>query len=230
MRVLAIDTALNAVAACVWDSARSEPLSSETLPIERGHAEQLLPLVQRVLEKSPGGLDAIDRVAVTTGPGSFTGIRVGIAAARALGLVRKVPVVGVSTLVAFAAGCIGAEGGPAIAAMIDARNGQVYLQIFSGAGRVTVEPRVVSVAASVRLLGSGAVLLTGNAAPVAAIEAWSTGLRAEVSGSTTSPDIALVARLGALADPASAPPLPLYLNATAYKPAVRSPLAPPAPA
>ena len=224
MRILAIDTALNVVSACVWDSEDAIAAAVETLPIERGHDEHLLPLIERVLARCDGGLEAIDRIAVTIGPGSFTGIRIGIAAARGIGLVRAIPVIGVPSLVAFAAPFIGKDGA-AVAALIDARHGQVYAHVFSPAGKTIVEPRALPIASAVRLLGSGPLILTGNAAPVAAIEAWSTGLRAEVAGNTGAPDIIYVARLGMLADPAAAPPVPLYLNPANAKPAAPSVLA-----
>ena len=84
MRCLAIDTALNGCSACVLETGAAEPLAMETLPIERGHAEALLPLVERVMAKVEGGFGSLDRVAVTVGPGSFTGLRVGLSAARAI--------------------------------------------------------------------------------------------------------------------------------------------------
>ena len=225
MRILAIDTALNVVAAGIWDSGEDAIVASETLAIERGHDEHLLPLVQRVLAQIEGGLELIDRIAVTIGPGSFTGIRIDIAAARALGMVRKIPVIGVPSLAAFAAPFIG-KGEASVAAMIDARHGRVYTHVFSPVGKTLVEPRVLPIINAVRLLGSGPVILTGNAAPMAAIEAWSSGLNAEVAGNTGSPDISYVARLGMLGDPSAAPPTPLYLNAVNAKPAARSGLAP----
>ncbi len=216
MRILAIDTALNTVAACVWDDHESRVVASEAMPVERGHDEHLLPLVERVLAKTDEGLDHIDRIAVTIGPGSFTGIRIGIAAARAIGLVRNIPVIGVPTLIAFAAPFIG-KGEAAVAALIDARHGQVYAQVFSAIGKCIVEPRILPMAAAIRLIGSGPVFLTGNAAQVAAIEAWSSGLKAEVAGETGAPEISYIARLGALAEPSASPPVPMYLAETSYK-------------
>src|SRR5208283_3966633 len=103
MRILAIDTALPAISACVLDEGAESPESIETIAMERGHAEALLPLIERVMARVEGGFASLDRVAVTVGPGSFTGLRVGIAAARAIGVACKVPVIGVSTLAALAA-------------------------------------------------------------------------------------------------------------------------------
>src|SRR3978361_1723236 len=101
MRVLAIDTALGQCAAAVIDTAQAETLSAEAIAMERGHADALLPLLDRVLSPGAGRCSELERVVVTVGPGSFTGLRVGIAAARAVGLAAGVPVVGVTTLAAL---------------------------------------------------------------------------------------------------------------------------------
>ena len=197
-------------------------LASESTPMQRGHAEALLPAIERVMAAVDGGFERLDRVAVTVGPGSFTGIRVGLAAARAIGLAWNIPVVGVSTLAAFAAPVISAEGSEIVASAIDAHHGNVYMQAFSRDGRSFVQPRAVSVRDAVRTLGSGPVKLVGNGAPLMAIEAWSAGLAAEIANEGISPDIAYVARLGALADPRFAPPKPLYVKAPDAKPVARS--------
>ena len=95
MRVLAIDTALAACAAAVLDTDHGI-VASETLPMVRGHAESLIPLIARVMKRSDMTFRNLGRIAVTTGPGSFTGVRVGLAAARGFGVATGVPVVGVS--------------------------------------------------------------------------------------------------------------------------------------
>src|SRR5437764_13852041 len=103
MRVLAIDTALEACAAAVLDTSASGLAASETRAMARGHAEALMPLIARVMAAARLEFTQIDRIAVTTGPGSFTGVRVGIAAARGIALAADKPAVGLSTLAAFAA-------------------------------------------------------------------------------------------------------------------------------
>ena len=95
MRLLAIDTALAACSAAVLDTASGGILASESLPMLRGHAEALIPLLGRVMQQSGLAFADLDRIVVTTGPGSFTGLRVGIAAARGLGVATGVPVAGV---------------------------------------------------------------------------------------------------------------------------------------
>jgi hypothetical protein len=89
MRVLAIDTALAACAAAVLDTGHGI-VASESLPMLRGHAEALLPLIARVMKQSETNFRDLDRIAVTIGPGSFTGVRVGLAAARTMAAKRGV--------------------------------------------------------------------------------------------------------------------------------------------
>ncbi len=209
--ILAIDTALGAVAACVSDADGIQVLAQERIVLERGHAEALVPLLDRVLAASGCSFDEVSRIAVSVGPGSFTGIRVGIAAARALGLAWDIPVVGVSTLAAFAAPLI-THGEGIIVSAVDARHGRVYLQALYVDGRDLVTPQLMSLRDAVRVIGAGPAQIAGNAASLLAIECWSVGLVAEIMGDAISPDVSAIARLGALSDVHGAPPKPLYLK------------------
>src|ERR1700750_3282629 len=101
MLILAIDTALDACAAGVLDTDAGKMVAQESLAMKRGHAEALMPLIGRVMNRSGLPFSALDRIAVTTGPGSFTGLRVGLSAARGIALAAARPVVGVTTLTAF---------------------------------------------------------------------------------------------------------------------------------
>ena len=213
MRILAIDTALPAISACVLDEGAESPESIETIAMERGHAEALLPLIERVMARVEGGFASLDRVAVTVGPGSFTGLRVGIAAARAIGVACKVPVIGVSTLAALAAPLILEQKPGLVAVAIDARHGNVYFAAFGPDGRATSAPRVLPPREAVRSLGAGPVRLAGSGAALLAIEASAAGTEIEIAREYTGLNIVFVAKLGLLADPALAPPRPLYLKA-----------------
>ena len=144
MRVLAIDTALEACSAAVLDTEQGGISARESLPMVRGHAEALLPLIARVMDSAGLEFAALDRIAVTTGPGSFTGLRVGIAAARGIALAAGKPAVGLSTLAAYAAPLIAADDAVPVVAVIDARHDHVYLQVFGPGGRTVVTPRVAS--------------------------------------------------------------------------------------
>ncbi len=110
MLILAIDTALDACAAAVLDTTTSKVIALESQAMKRGHAEALMPLIARVMKESGVAFDALDRIAVTTGPGSFTGLRVGLSAARGIGLAAGKPVVGVTTLSAYAAPIVSDSG------------------------------------------------------------------------------------------------------------------------
>ena len=218
MRLLAIDTALGACSACIFADHRAEPLAIESIGMERGHAEALLPLVDRVAAAVPGGFSALDRVAVTVGPGSYTGLRVGIAAARAIGLAAGIPVVGVTTLSALLASLVAADTRRLMAAAIDARHGHVYFQAVAPGGRTIVPPSLLAVREAVRLIGSGPVTLTGSGAPIVGAEVLATGVACIVHDAPVATDIQLVARLGLVANPAQALAKPLYLRAPDARP------------
>lgn len=218
MRCLAIDTALNGCSACVLETGAAEPLAMETLLIERGHAEALLPLVERVMAKVEGGFSSLDRVAVTVGPGSFTGLRVGISAARAIALAANVPCVGVTTLAAYAAPLIMQQDASVSVAAIDARHGQVYVQAVAPRSMTLITPRISPVREAVRMLGQASLRIVGTGAELFADDARAFGLNVISADAAPCPDIVYVARLGLVADPASAPPRPYYLRAPDAKP------------
>jgi tRNA threonylcarbamoyladenosine biosynthesis protein TsaB len=218
LRILAIDTALNACSACVLSSGAPEPLARETLELERGHAEMLLPLVDRVVSQTDGEFSSLGRVAVTIGPGSYTGLRVGIAAARAIGLATGVPVVGVTTLSALIAAFVSSDKQRLLAAAIDARHGQVYFQLVAPGGRTVIAPSLIGIREAVRVIGSGPVTVIGSGAAAVVVEALAVGIDALAPPVPAAPDIAWVARLGLAADPAQALPKPLYLRGPDAKP------------
>ena len=110
MLILAIDTALDACAAGVLDTDAGKMIAQESQPMKRGHAEALMPLIARVMKRSGIAFAALDRIAVTTGPGSFTGLRVGLSAARGIALAANKPVVGLTTLTAYAAPVVSQNG------------------------------------------------------------------------------------------------------------------------
>lgn len=217
MRILAIDTALPAVSACVLDDDADAPIASETQEMERGHAEALVPLIERVMSKVEGGFASIDRVAVAVGPGSFTGIRIGLAAGQAIALASKAEIVGVSTLAALATPFILEPFEGVLAAAIDARHGKVYIAAFSSDGRAVLAPQRLGVTDAIRALGAAPLTLIGSGAPLLAAEAKLRGAPATVASERAAPDIQFVARLGLAANPESAPARPLYLKEPDYK-------------
>jgi len=213
MRVLAIDTAFEACSVAILDTDRPDVRVHESVPMQRGHAEALMPLIARVLDRAQLAFAALDRVAVTTGPGSFTGLRVGIAAARGIALAAGKPAIGLSTLAAFAAPFIAADDTLPVVVAIDARHDHVYLQVFGPGGRTVVAPRVAPLREALRVSATGAPRITGTAAnKLAAL--WPAGERAPTAlEQRSAPNIDWVARLGAAATDTGTPPKPLYLRA-----------------
>lgn len=219
MRILAIDTALAACSVCVMEEGAATPLLTETQVMERGHAEALVPILQKCLHALDGGLASIGKIAVCVGPGSFTGLRVGLSAARALGLAAGVPVVGVTSLSAYAAPHIMAGTTLSIASLIDARHGNVYCQCVTGGGRMLITPARMALSDLVETLNrSGGVKVVGPAADLLRADTGVLGLQVFVEPSSPAPDIAWIARLGLAADPSYAPPDPLYLRGADAKP------------
>lgn len=208
MRVLAIDTALAACSVALIDTAPDRVLSSISVPMERGHAEALMPMIDQAVGGS-AGLAAVDRIAVTTGPGSFTGIRVGLAAARGLSLAAAKPLIGVTTLIALVAPVLATGDGRAVAAAIDARHGRVFFQIFAPSGLGLVPARVLTAKDAARMAGDGAVRIVGSGA-AKVLEAST--VQHEIVPESLAPDPVWLARLGAAAPIPERMPRPVYLR------------------
>src|ERR1700679_2062507 len=166
MRILAIDTSCGAASAAVYDDVARATLALESTPMAHGHAEALGPMVERGMRAVEGGFGTIGRVAVCVGPGSFTGIRVGLAMARAIALTLEVPIVGVSTLVGLAGPLLQEPRAGLIVSVIDAKHGNVYFQLFESSGRPMFAARIASVRDVIRAIGSGPAGVSGHAARV----------------------------------------------------------------
>jgi tRNA threonylcarbamoyladenosine biosynthesis protein TsaB len=193
-------------------------IARETQPMKRGHAEALMPLIARVMSQAAIPFTALDRIAVTTGPGSFTGLRVGLSAARGIALAADKPVVGVTTLTAYAAPIVSANGEPPVIAAIDARHDQVYFQVVSGDGGGLVSPRIAPIEEALRAARFGAPHLVGNAAQLLA-DRWPKDSPPPFQVDVLpAPDITWVAWLGAAVNPETAPARPYYLRAPDAKP------------
>jgi tRNA threonylcarbamoyladenosine biosynthesis protein TsaB len=218
MRVLAIDTALSACSAAVLDTDRAAVIATETIPMTRGHAEAVMPMVARVMNEARIDFAALDRIAVTVGPGSFTGLRVGISAARGIALAAGKPAIGLSTLAAFAAPHIAAGDRSAVVAVIDARHEHVYLQVFDSGGRTVVAPRISPLHEAVRAVMSGPVRVVGSAAELIAAAWPRSGPPPVLVEQASAPEIGWIARLGAAAIETRTPPKPLYLRAPDAQP------------
>jgi tRNA threonylcarbamoyladenosine biosynthesis protein TsaB len=218
MLILAIDTALDACAAAVLDTGTSKMIAMESQAMKRGHAEALMPLIARVMKETGIPFAALDRVAVTSGPGSFTGLRVGLSAARGIGLAAGKPVVGLTTLSAYAAPIVSEGAEQPVISAIDARHDHVYLQVVSGNGSSLIRPKVASIEEALTASRFGTPHLVGNAAGILA-ERWPSDAPPPFKvDAQPAPDITWVAWLGAAVNPDTAPPKPYYLRAPDAKP------------
>jgi tRNA threonylcarbamoyladenosine biosynthesis protein TsaB len=218
MIVLAIDTALDYCAAAVLDAGARTMIAQETLEMKRGHAEALMPLIDRVMKASGIAYLGLDRIAVTTGPGSFTGLRVGISAARGIGLAADKPVIGLTTLSAYVAPLVAEHHEQPIIAAIDARHDHVYFQVVAGNGAALMRPAVVPIEDTFVASRFGALRMVGNAARILA-DRWPRNVPApSLVDPRPGPDSAWVAWIGAATEPAAAPAKPFYLRPPDAKP------------
>jgi tRNA threonylcarbamoyladenosine biosynthesis protein TsaB len=203
MIVLAIDTCLAACQAALVDGSRTVAAMRE--PMMRGHQERLAPMVRDLMAQAKAPFGVLDRIGVTVGPGSFTGLRVGLAFAKGLGLALGRPCIGVGTLQALA---LDAEPRGPCAALIDAGRGRVFVQMFD-AGEPLTGPDILGIdealARLVEVFPLGEFTLAGPGAPLVGA-AWPTARQAAAE----APDPAVVARLAAIGPPT--PATPLYLR------------------
>ena len=204
--LLVIDTALENCAVGLWSDGGF--VAEETDPIGRGHAERFFPMLDNVLATAAVGYKAITNIAVTIGPGSFTGVRVGVAAARGLALSIDRPCVGVSTLEAI--GYANAGKADLTVVALDAKRSEFYAQAFAKDGRAIAPPTLYE-----------------NEAPLP--DQWKT---ASFIGTATgpfaltqtikAPELEAIAALGSELSFDQSPPNPLYLRGADAKPQTRN--------
>jgi tRNA threonylcarbamoyladenosine biosynthesis protein TsaB len=202
-RLLAVDTALGACSVAVLDGQRILAHSFEEMA--RGHAEALAPMVEEAMRKAGIGFAALDRLAVTTGPGTFTGQRVGLAFMRGLKVALKKPLIGVTTLEAMAF----ATGAQRCAAIHDAKRDEAYLLLWNK-DEVVLPPTVMpfkEALARISAFGPCALSGTGAAAAQAAL-----GEQFHLTD-IGQPDALWVGKLAMARPVPDLPPAPLYLRA-----------------
>ncbi len=213
MRVLGLDTATSGCSAALWDDGRVTARRAE--PMARGQAEALVPMVEAVLADAGLGFADLDRIAVTVGPGAFTGLRIALAAARGFALAAGVPVIGLTTFEALAHALPEAERqGRTVLVAVDSRRAEPFLQLFDAnlaplGEPVLLAPADVPAWLPPALIG-GPLLVAGDGA--ALLKPVLEG-RPEVAYAAGSglPDAAVVAALGAQRAE-GLPPQPLYLR------------------
>lgn len=206
MICLGLDTALGACSAALLDG--DTVLATERLMMATGQAEAIAPLVQRIMEAAAMPFSAIRRIGVTTGPGTFTGQRIGLSFARGLALALKIPAVGVTTLEALATAARARHPNALVLAVTDARRGELYAQLFAPDGAQASDAALLAHEAAAAIAGDAAAVLTGTGGPILAPL-----LPAATLDIDDQPDAAIVARLALTREPGAHPPAPFYLRA-----------------
>jgi len=217
MTLLALDTSMAACSVALW---RDQVIAHRFAPMERGHAEALFPMIHEVMSEAAVSFSDLRAIAVTRGPGSFTGVRVGVAAARGLALATDKPIIAATSLeaIAHAAGKrLSADQlrGPLTVAM-DARRGQLYCQQFAR-GRAVSDAQVMSPADCAATLPHEASIAVGSGARLLA-EAAGAAHHLVALEQDLLPDAVDLAAICADKAPETAPLTPLYLRAPDAKP------------
>ncbi|HXL71949.1 MAG TPA: tRNA (adenosine(37)-N6)-threonylcarbamoyltransferase complex dimerization subunit type 1 TsaB, partial [Rhizomicrobium sp.] len=200
--ILAVDTALGACSVAVLDGEKI--LAHRFEEMARGHAEALAPMVEETMRQAGIGFAALERLAVTTGPGTFTGQRVGLAFMRGLRVALKKPLIGITTLEAMAF----ATGAGRAAAIHDAKRDEAYLLLWDK-GEIILPSAVMPFKeALTRIHAFGSCALCGTGAAAAKAELGAEFSLTEIH----QPDALWVARLALTRAASDAPPAPLYLR------------------
>jgi tRNA threonylcarbamoyladenosine biosynthesis protein TsaB len=224
MNILAFDTCLGSVSVAVHRAAsRGEPSIVEVCELMQiGQAERLMPMLAAVMRDAGLHFRELDRIAVTCGPGSFTGVRVGVAAARALSLAAGVEVVAPTSLAVMAARAgelLGPPRANGLAVCVDARRGGIYLQLFDWpGGEALTPPEVLSPHEGAQRVGARRVTAVGSGAELLAqaVAAARVG-EAEPTLVDLQPHARTLLSMAASLVPV-APVRPLYLRAPDAKP------------
>lgn len=214
MKLLAIDCAASLCAACVYDAGAGIELGRQVLDLGKGHAEHLMAVIEAALKAGGIGYQDLDAVAVSIGPGSFTGLRVGVSTARGLALALKIPAIGVTTLEALAAEAANTFPGRAVLAALDAGREELHAALFDKALVLTYGPAVATLSEATAMAVDATAVLAGTAAPQIAAAA---GRAFDIGPVAATADIATFARLAAAKGPGEKPK-PLYLRGADAKP------------
>ena len=217
MKLLALDTAANLCSVAILNVETGTILAEISEDIGKGHAERLMAVIEQAIADAEISITDIGKIAVSVGPGSFTGVRVGVSTARGFALALKCPAVGISTLQALAYDAAKVSVVMPILSIIDARRDELYAQFFSENGAPLSEPMVTTLPRILEQLkaqpkrhllsGSGALLIN---------EKLDRPLDIATTRATGS--IEAFARLGALEFNGGEAPSPLYLRGLDVKP------------
>jgi tRNA threonylcarbamoyl adenosine modification protein YeaZ len=214
MKLLAIDCAAAPCAACVYDAAAKTELGRQVLDLGKGHAEHLMAVIDAALKAAGTRYVGLGAIAVSVGPGSFTGLRVGVSTARGLALALKIPAIGVTTLEALAAEAAASFPGRAVLAALDAGREEIHAAVYDKALALTYGPAVTTLAQATAMAVDTSAVIAGTAASKIAASA---GRTFDIGPTGATADIAVYARLAAEKG-AGERPKPLYLRGADAKP------------
>lgn len=217
--VLALDTAMGACSAALRSLQPGGECFSESTPMERGHAEALVPMIEALIGRAGATYAQIDAIAATTGPGAFTGLRIGLATARAMGRALGKPVIGITTLQAMAREGIDRDllhRDETLILILETKREDFYVQAYDFRGKVLTEPSAVA-ARDIPAMGAGRkVVLAGDA--VGRFMAQEQGFEARTLPDLTTPDPCCLADIaaelfsGRKGEGELPPPRPVYLR------------------
>jgi tRNA threonylcarbamoyladenosine biosynthesis protein TsaB len=214
MNILALDTSMGACsAALITRDGTARRVFARVERMARGHAEALMPMVADIMGESGTAFSALDRIAATTGPGSFTGVRIAISAARGLALVTTATLFGSDSLTVMAreAHDLGVTAGAPFAVAVDARRGMLYLGLYDEAARRRDGPLLIAPEAAANLLPGDLQIAVGSGAALLA-EAASARLRLAAELDTLEPNAAALAALAEESGETVSSLRPLYLR------------------
>lgn len=217
MKILAIDTAAEWCAACLFDDVTAEVLGTEARDIGKGHAEALMGVIGTALDRAGATYRDVEAIAVSVGPGSFTGVRIGVATARGLALALKAPAAGVTTLAALAFEAEPLARGRPVLAVLDARRDELYAALYGPDGSVHAAPAILDLKAAAALAGLTKPLLVGSGARLVA-EAAGLDPEATALAARRTAGIECFARLAARQGFGGERPRPIYLRGPDARP------------
>jgi tRNA threonylcarbamoyladenosine biosynthesis protein TsaB len=218
MNILALDTSFGACSAAV---VRDGEIFSAYELRSREHAEAIMPMIAQVLDEASLGYEALGAIAVTTGPGSFTGVRVGVSTARGLALAAGLPLIGLNSLEVMAQMALEKIDAAidVLGIVVDARRGEVYLALYNSKGDVISGPAALSPDQAVEILPDhGQVVLAGSGGALVVDATAKTGLSIDCVLSELQPDAASLAAMAVTRAPVEGPLSPLYLRPPDAKP------------
>jgi len=216
-----MDTALEACSVAI--TASDQVLASHFEVRHRGHAETLLPLIKSLMSDADMSFDDLDMLAVSVGPGTFTGLRIGLSVARGISLAAGKPCLGVTTLEALAASIpVSVAANKDILVAADARRKEVYYQIFRYTGGADFPAPVSEAQAApvtdinARLDGSRSYIGIGSGCPLLQAAGQFDNVDILIPDTEQNPDARLIAKIAAargLPEHEAPPPAPVYLRA-----------------